>query len=347
MTLHVGLALPNQHPRSFDQNRCLHDQIALVESARDWGWNSVWAGQHFLLDELSMLQPAPYLSRLAASTGDMQLGIGIALLALLNPVQTAEDLASLDVISGGRLIAGFGLGYREVEFAAFGVQKSEGLRRLVDNLAVVKALWAGAASSDLDWCKLDDVELSVLPIQRPGPPVWLAAHVDKAVIRAARIADAWYISPHVTLETVRRQVELFREERAATGATGPVTIPIAKEIFCAPTSEEAWRVGGPFISGKYKAYESWGQDQVLPEDISFGTDLESLSQDRFIVGTPQECLRRLIEVVDVVDPTHIVLRVHWPAMPRDVAMSSLRLLSEEVLPALRAHQRVAFVSSGT
>jgi alkanesulfonate monooxygenase SsuD/methylene tetrahydromethanopterin reductase-like flavin-dependent oxidoreductase (luciferase family) len=337
MTLHVGLALPNQHPRTFDQASCLGDQITLVESASDWGWNSVWAGQHFLLEELSMLQPVPYLARLAASTGDMQLGIGISLLALLNPVQAAEDLASLDVITSGRLIAGFGLGYRDVEFNAFGVDKAEGLRRMVANLGVIKDLWAGGDSADLDWCRFQGAQLSVLPIQRPGPAIWLAAHVDKAVIRAARIADAWYISPHVTFDTVKRQISLFRDERAAAGHDGPITIPIAKEIFCAPTTEEAWRLGGPYISGKYKAYEKWGQDQVLPEDISFGADLKLLSQDRFIVGSPEDCLRRLIEVVDSIEPTHIVLRIHWPAMPVVVAMSSLRLLSTEVVPALREH----------
>ena len=334
MALHVGLALPNQHLRSADQFVCLNEQIQIVRRARDLGWDSVWGGQHFLMSEFSMLQPIPYLSRLAAESGNMQLGLGISLLALLNPVQVAEDLASLDVISEGRLIAGFGLGYRDLEYGAFGLSKIGSTRRFEDNLDALKRLWAGESGIELPWCSVPEGELSVLPRQQPRPQIWMAAHSDKAVLRAARTADAWYISPHVTLSTVSRQMKLYREARRSSGLSSSV-VPIAKEIFCARTTEEAIATGGPFITGKYDAYAAWGQDQVLPEDVSFRDDLESLSQGRFVIGSPELCRQQLAEVVTKVQPSHLVLRVHWPAMPLDVALSSLELLSAEVVPALR------------
>lgn len=334
MALHVGLALPNQHPRSVDQFVCLGEQIQIVRRARDLGWDSVWGGQHFLMSEFSMLQPVPYLSRLAAESGDMKLGLGISLLALLNPVQAAEDLASLDVISDGRLIAGFGLGYRDLEYDAFGQSKVGSTQRFEDNLEAVKRLWAGESGIDLPWCSVPEGELSVLPRQRPRPQIWMAAHSDKAVLRAARMADAWYISPHVTLTTVTRQMELYRNAREAAGLSSSV-VPIAKEIFCARTTDEAIAIGGPFITGKYDAYAAWGQDQVLPERVSFRDDLETLSQGRFVIGSPEVCREQLSELVTSVQPSHLVLRVHWPAMPLDVTLSSLELLSAEVVPALR------------
>ena len=99
--------------------------------------------------------------------------------------------ATLDALCGGRLVFGVGLGYREVEYAAFGVDPSEKVRRFVANLDIIRRLWSGeSVDADLPWCQLSEAKLTMLPIQRPGPAIWMAAHSDAAFRRAARMADA-------------------------------------------------------------------------------------------------------------------------------------------------------------
>ncbi len=98
----------------------LAEHLEQVRFVRDAGFHSVFAGQHFLPAPFQMLQPVPLLGRLAAETGDMRVGAGILLLPLLNPVEVAEQAATLDVITGGRFVLGVGLGYRSEETAAFG-----------------------------------------------------------------------------------------------------------------------------------------------------------------------------------------------------------------------------------
>ena|SRR5215207_914214 len=111
----------------------------------------------------------------------------------------------MDVVCEGRFTLGVGLGYRDVESDAFGIRSRERVRRLEENLRLVEALWAGAAvSADLPWCRLNDATLTILPVQRPRPPVWMAADNDRAVARAARMADTWIINPHAT--SVRRTI---------------------------------------------------------------------------------------------------------------------------------------------
>lgn len=335
--LQFGIGLPAQHGRSEDSRAALDSALRIVRLAEETGWDSVFTGQHFLLDDMKMLQPVPYLARLAAETERIRLGLGICLLTLLNPVQAAEDLATLDVISGGRLIVGVGLGYREAEYSAFGVARSEQVRRLTENLRVVKDLWdGGPVDADLDWCRIQGAVPSILPVQEPRPPIWMAAHVDAAVRRAARTSDAWYVSPHVTHATVKRQMTLFREERRAHGLPAVTEVPVAKEIYCAPTRDDALDVAARYVGGKYAAYARWGQDEVLPEEEgSFTRSFDELSSDRFIVGDPQSCREQLKRTIVDVGATHLVFRVQLPGMPEELSRQSMQLLASDVLPALR------------
>jgi alkanesulfonate monooxygenase SsuD/methylene tetrahydromethanopterin reductase-like flavin-dependent oxidoreductase (luciferase family) len=193
----------------------LRGQIRLLHHARDHGWDSVWGAQHFL-PTMAMTQPVPLLARLAAEAGEMRVGLGILLLALANPIDVAETYASMDVVCGGRFTLGVGLGYRDVEYDAFGISRRERVRRFEENLRLVEALWAGeAVSADLSWCRLDNATLTILPVQRPRPPLWMAADSDRAVERAARMADSWIINPHATTSTIARQLQLFDQVRRA------------------------------------------------------------------------------------------------------------------------------------
>jgi alkanesulfonate monooxygenase SsuD/methylene tetrahydromethanopterin reductase-like flavin-dependent oxidoreductase (luciferase family) len=334
--LKFGLSLPNQHPRDADPVQGLADQVTLVRLARDLGWSSVWTGQHYLIEDLQMLQPVPYLARLAAESGDMELGVGIVLLALANPVQMAEDLASLDVVTGGRLIVGVGLGYRPEEYAAFAVPESERVRRLVGNLRAMKELWTGEpATVDLPWSQVRGVRASLRPVQRPHPPIWMAAHTDKAVERAARLADAWFVSPHVDDDTVHRQMRLFADARAEAGLAPSGVLPASREVYCAPTREAAVELAGPYVLGKYRSYAKWGQDEILPEDISFQADFEELEKGRWVLGTPEDCIERLGPLVTELGVNHLVTRMTWPGMPLEVVRPSVELFTREVMPALR------------
>jgi alkanesulfonate monooxygenase SsuD/methylene tetrahydromethanopterin reductase-like flavin-dependent oxidoreductase (luciferase family) len=272
----------------------------------------------------------------------MRVGLGILLLALHNPLDVAETVATMDAICGGRFTLGVGLGYREVESNAFAVPRGERVRRLEANLALVQRLWAGEeVSADLPWCRLDAARLTMLPVQRPRPPLWMAADNDPAVERAARLADTWMINPHATTATIARQLDVFRNARAAAGLPPPPELPVIKEVVCAPTRERATELATQHLSEKYAAYRAWGQDAVLPEGETFDQPFAALSQGRFVVGTPDDCLEELLQWRDTLGVDHFVLRTHWSGMPVADSLSSMRLLTGEVLPELRRTATVA------
>jgi alkanesulfonate monooxygenase SsuD/methylene tetrahydromethanopterin reductase-like flavin-dependent oxidoreductase (luciferase family) len=330
----AGLFITHQQPPGRDPLVALDEQLSMVRAARDLGLDSVFAGQHHLAESLAHIQPLPWLARLAAEAGDMRVGIGIHLLALHNPVDTAEAYASLDVVCRGRSIFGVGLGYRDVEYDAFGIPRGERVRRFEENLRIVEQLWAGEeVHADLPWCRLDGVRATMRPVGRP--PVWMAANSDNAVRRAARSADTWMINPHATATTVRRQLELFHAEREASGR-GPVTeLPLMREVFCAPTRERAVELARPHLANKYAVYADWGQDKVMPDQESFRAAYEELSSDRFVIGTPQDCIDALLPW-RALGVDHFLFRTEWAGMPVGDALGSLELLAKEVVPALRA-----------
>ena len=140
--MRVGLFLTNQQHLDADMVAAFDEQIAMVRLARDAGWDSLFSGQHYLNEgDNQQLQLVPFLARLQAEAGEMTIGLGILLLNLHNPVYVAETVASLDVISRGRLVFGIGLGYREVEFDAFGVPRGQRVARFEETLQLVKRLW--------------------------------------------------------------------------------------------------------------------------------------------------------------------------------------------------------------
>jgi alkanesulfonate monooxygenase SsuD/methylene tetrahydromethanopterin reductase-like flavin-dependent oxidoreductase (luciferase family) len=333
----IGLFLNTNFDANDDIARRMSQATEQVRMARDYGFASVCVGQHFLT-EYQKLQPVPVLSRLAEHSGDMRLLPGILLLPLFNPVYIAEEMATLDVVSGGRLIFGLGVGYRDVEFEAFGVKKTERGARFDECLEVVKRLWTEKeVSFEGRYFRIPKTPLGTRPLQRPHPPIWIAAQADAGIRRAAKHADVLFLNPQAKLETLAEQAELFKKTRAELGKPMPTELACHKEVFIAPDMDTALREGKPFLEGKLKMYARWGQQRELPKASAGFGDLgfDDLRKDRVIVGDPEHCVAEFKRYHREVGINHFVCVLNWPGMQHWQILRSIQLLGERVLPALR------------
>jgi alkanesulfonate monooxygenase SsuD/methylene tetrahydromethanopterin reductase-like flavin-dependent oxidoreductase (luciferase family) len=330
----LGLLLCSQFPVDDNPADRFEEQLEQVRFVRDAGFDSIFASQHYLAHPFQYLQPLPVLSRVIAEAGDMRVGTSIALLALTNPVDVAEQLATVDVISGGRLTVGVGLGYRDVEFDAFGVGPDGRLRRFLDNLDLLRRMWTqDEVSFEADHVRMDRVPIALRPVQRPHPPIWMAGHTDAAIRRAARRGLPWLAAAaHVDDAHLRHQVKVYRDACDEFGHD--LELPILQELYVAPTDDEALAVVRRSLALKYRAYRQWGQDSVLPEDQSFDVEFDELRRGRFIIGDPATCADRILSLLDDVPATHLLLRMQWPGMPQQQVLSSMQLFATEVMPAL-------------
>ncbi len=332
--MRFSLGLPMQHPMGDDLQLRFREMLEMVRLARQAGFHHLSASQHYLAAPFQYMQAVPVLARVAAESGDMTLGTGIMLLALQQPVDVAETIATLDVICGGRFIFGVGLGYRDLEFGAFGVQSGRRLSRFLEALEVVKRLWTeDSVTFHGEHFHLDEITLTMRPVQKPRPPIVVAASNDKMVRRAARIGDAWTIAGHATFATLQRQVQLYREALEAEGkAFPPPLFRLGKELYIAHDMDTALKEALPYIATKYEAYAQWGQDDVLPEGETFHQPIEQLRQDRFIVGDPEYCIEQIARHQEALAIQGMGFRLHWPGMSHQRVMQAIELLGERVLP---------------
>jgi alkanesulfonate monooxygenase SsuD/methylene tetrahydromethanopterin reductase-like flavin-dependent oxidoreductase (luciferase family) len=331
-----GLFIAAQHPQGSMADH-VDRHLEQVRAARDAGFAAVFANHHYFSNPYQQLHPLPFLARIAAESGDMRLGVGILLTALLNPVDVCEQVTTLDAITHGRFILGVGLGYRDIEYDAFGIDRSRRVRIFEEGLEIMRRLWTEPlVSYQGEHTTLREVSWPTRTIQQPHPPIWVAANNDPAVRRAARLGDAWLINPHTKLDVLKRQMEVYRQALAEAGKPLPAVVPIIKDVYVAATRDDAIRLARPFLEEKYRVYVQWGQNAALPSDDSIDVPFEELQDERFILGSPDDLIEALEQLESELGVNHVAFRLQWPglteATPQDQVLNAIRLIGERVVP---------------
>lgn len=332
-----GLMIRGQFPQDEDMGARFEEMVEQVHLIDRLGFASLTKGMHYASHPLQAFNQIVFHSRMAAETTRLRLNFGIILLALHKPLDIAEQLATLDVMTKGRVIFGAALGYREIELAAFGVERKQIVRRFSENIEAIKRLWTeDKVSMKGAHFELLDANVSVKPVQKPRPPVWIGANADPAIERAARIGDCWYVNPHNRIDTIRKQVDVYKRALDAAGKPFPEEFPGRRECFVASSREEAIRLCQPYLTRKYEVYHSWGQDKVMPQgDNDLGLQFDDLIKDRFFLGGPDEVAAQVIDYMRQTGINHHVLSCQWPGMPQSMVLETLHRLAEEVFPMVR------------
>jgi probable F420-dependent oxidoreductase len=176
----------------------------VAKAAEDAGFDSVWTGEHVVLPdpqvppspvapEGRMLDPAVALTFAAAHTSRVKLGTGIIILPQRNPLVLAKELASVDVLSGGRLIFGVGVGYLKPEFDALGISMDDRGTKTLEYIEAMRAIWsADKASYHGTYVDFEGVSANPKPVQAGGPPVVMGGHSPAAWRKAVTHCQGWY-----------------------------------------------------------------------------------------------------------------------------------------------------------
>ncbi|HET6184283.1 MAG TPA: LLM class flavin-dependent oxidoreductase [Acetobacteraceae bacterium] len=328
-----ALLMRGQHQAEDDIVARHRDDLALVKTAETLGFDAVGRAAHYSTAPLQMVSQVPFLAQAAALAPRLRLITSVVLLPMQKPLDIAEQLASLDVMSEGKLIFGAGVGYREVEFKSFGTSYKEAGRRFEENLDAVKRLWTEpSVTMKGSHFELDAASCSVSPVQKPMPPIWIGANAEVGIRRAARMADAWFIPPHGTFTTLDQQLDLYKRALEKNGKPFPADLPIIREVFVADTWEEAMRRAGPPLAAKYAAYHSWGQDKVMPSQDHFDRNFEDLAADRFLLGSPDQVAEQIVALRRRFGATWLCAGVHLAGMSHAEATEQMHRLAEQVFP---------------
>jgi probable F420-dependent oxidoreductase len=305
-----------------------------VTRAEALGFDSVWMEEHHSVTNHYWPSPLTVLAGFATRTSRLVLGTDIVVAAFHHPVRLAEDVAMLDVISGGRVVLGIAIGYKPDEFALYGVELEKRGARFEEQLAIMKGLWTRDRVQFAGRYYTLEGRLEPKPVQKPHPPLWIGGWGDITLRRAATLADNWIPGPTADLGRLLAGKKAFLERRRAAGLPAPTEWPLTRDVIIADTDAQARELAEEHIMVAYRREYAGGWRHPFI-DASIATDLDRLMEDRFVIGGPEQCVTRLRRFVEQYGMTHLICRMFFPGMPHARIMRGLELLALEVLPAFR------------
>jgi alkanesulfonate monooxygenase SsuD/methylene tetrahydromethanopterin reductase-like flavin-dependent oxidoreductase (luciferase family) len=307
----IGLSLTTAYPRAGPAVERFQHLVQQVEAARDHGFHSIWVGDHHITPNV-YYQSVPTIARLSAHAGSMQIG-PFLLLPLYHPVLLAEQMATLDVITGGRLTLMVALGGQPEAYAAFRIPWKERVPRFVEALEILRLLFAkDIADYHGRFYGFERVAFQPKPVYA-RIPLWIGASAEPAIRRAARLGDAWIIGPLSSLESLKAQMQTYKAALEAHGRAGEISeFPIRRDVFVAEDRATALKIVEPILNAGYRGVR--------------GNPLDVL-----IVGGPSDFIEKL-EPLRALGTTHVLIRFMVPA--QEHILQAIQIIGERVIPQI-------------
>ncbi len=298
------------------------------------GYDAVWLAEHHF--STFSICPSVHLMgmHVADRTTNLRIGMGVSLAATYHPLRLAEEVALLDVLSGGRVNWGAGRGFQRVEFDAFGIPAEQSYARFREHVDVVLAAWTQErVTFHGEFVHYDDLELLPKPLQQPHPPTWMAATSTEAITWTARRGFDLMLDPHSTHAQITAKWDLYHEGLAAAGhRRTDRTIPMARLVALAPTDREAAevaRTGAEWTLASYAGRPAGAPpqpDPLMPNPMNADDPVQRYVNDVIVWGSPARVVDELHRLGEEMHLGYLL------AAP--LSHQSFELLTDEVLPKL-------------
>jgi len=302
----------------------LHDHVVWSSEMHR---HHISSGAHEALDEdqsADFFESLTTIGYLAAKTSTVRIGVACLVMPTRNPIYAAKQLATLDHLAGGRLIAGVGLGSKAsqmaCEFEVFGVPFSARARMTDEFVEAMRTIWTQPLASYAGrYVEFTDAEIFPKPLQKPGPEVWVGGWTDAAARRTGRLGDGW-VPGWLSAVEMARGAQIVRDTAAEHDRKpDDITIAVEKLTVIDRDRDAAMARALPTVETSSKTYE---------RDI----DRIQFALDRHIFGSVEDVQRRVEEFVDA-GVTHFELKFIYPTM--DELTRQMELWAEEILPKYR------------
>lgn len=322
-----------------DPHTVLGEILEQAQAADRLGFSAALTTEHKYSEEY-FGSPLHLAYAIAARTQRVKVGTAIAIAPLYNPVELAQDSAMLDQLSGGRAWLGLGVGYMPVDYSTVGVGWEDRAQRFDETVRILRAAHTQDRFSFADEIySFDDVSVIPKPVRPEGVPLHLAAWTPGGLRRAGRLADGWITNALMSLPTMSAMAADYRAAAEAHGRTPHVT----SIRFCWPytSREAALEKFGDTALAMARTLFDYGAITDLPGVTSSAEiTLEEFVQDRFVFGTPDECVETIGRFRDEAGVDDFLMIFRYPTGPDHAAvLEAMELFGTEVLPALEGSAR--------
>lgn len=316
--------------RKIDLNSVYARAIERIDIMDREGYDAVWLAEHHF-SSFSVCPSVHMMGAMAAArTKRLRIGTAVSLAPFYHPLRLAEEVALLDVLSGGRVNWGAGRGFARSEFAAFGIPPDESASRFRENVDIVLRAWTEERLSyHGPHFQCDAVEVLPKPMQRPHPPIWMAATSESAIDWAASRGFSILMDPHCTHVELAQKRRHYGERMAAAGFSAEGRdIPMARLIAIADNAAHAAEIAARGAAWMVGSYVGPQHRPIKNEqsDIAISDPVARYVADVIIHGTWQAVLDQILSLSETAKLNYLLCA--------PLSQESFALLTDRVLPRL-------------
>jgi alkanesulfonate monooxygenase SsuD/methylene tetrahydromethanopterin reductase-like flavin-dependent oxidoreductase (luciferase family) len=346
----LGLFFLMQRDEAWDERAVYDSALEQMLAAEPLGYHSVWIAEHHFNDYGLCPAPPVLAAYVAARTTTLRLGMGVSLIPLHHPVDLAEQLAVVDVLSGGRLDVGVGRGGTLQDYQTFKSDRDESRLRVEEGIALMRQCWSGQPFDFQGrFHSAEQLHVRPRPLQQPHPPLFVATNSEDSVLSAARLGLPTLTSFFVPMAEVQRRHRVYRDTALAAGRSKDEVEDLERRswlmrvVHVAPDRDAAIRASeAPWMGYQRKMSKLRSDSTGGTVPNSFDRSLLRLREFRdylddewLLIGTPDEVRDQLQAHLEAAQFGRLLLVMALPGLATDAALRSMRLFAEKVAPALR------------
>jgi len=315
----------------------------IAQAADELGFDSIWCAEHHFSTYGYLSRPLMYAVHLANNTKRIRVGSAVVVLPLHHPLIVAEEIATADLLSNGRLDVGLGRGYQPYEFKRLGHDLSESRDRFEEAVDILLlALKGEPFSYDGKHYQFEETTVLPAPVQQPRPPIWVVGQSAESITATAKrgfnLVSGGFGVPIEQLRAFRQTLDEVVTDPAMRAkmrisTQRPVYVTEDESEIPAIVEQARWnmRVTLSLRQGLQRIEN--GRAIAVPMDNEPST--EDLLERYFVIGTPQTCIKRIEALRDAMGIDHFNGSFWFGDVAQDKVLRSMRLFSEQVMPAFR------------
>lgn len=338
-----GIFLLLQSPSARSPEEIFARGTEIAQAADRLGFDSVWCAEHHFSTYGYLSRPLMFAVQLAAKTERIRVGSAVVVLPLHHPLVVAEEIATADLLSGGRLDLGLGRGYQTYEFERLGLSLTDSRERFEEGLDILlKAFTGKPFSHEGKHFRFGETSVFPVPVQRPHPPIWIVGQSQESIIATAKrgfnlVSGGFGVSVD-RLREFRRGLDAMAidpaiKSKVRISTQRPVYVTDDASELAEVVEQARWNMRVTLSLRQGLERVDKGRAIAIPFDNE--PDTQALLDSYFVMGTPKQCIAKLHELRDAMGMTHFNANFWFGDLPQEKVLRSMRRFAEEVMPAFR------------
>ena len=339
--MEFGTFLLMQSPSMRPSEEIYSRALDVAQAAETYGFRNVWLAEHHFSTYGYLARPAQLATYIAAKTTTMRVGTAVIVVPLHHPLVIAEEIATLDLLAGGRVDIGLGRGYQHYEFERMGLELEQSRDRWEESVDVIlKAFAGGPFSYQGKFFTIPETTVFPQPFQRPHPPIWITAQspasIEAAVRRGFNVLTGGFGIPIERTAEFRR---LFDKLVGEIKPPHPLQVGVQRAVHVtdnladarAAAEQARWNMRVTLSLRNH--YERVENGRAIPVPAPNEPSVDDLLDRFLVIGTPDTCIRQLNRIREAVGITHFNCSFWFGDLEQARVLRSMELFAREVMPA--------------